>query len=93
MNFKKENIKLDKLIIDVCEPLEFKLSHVKGAINIPLSKLDSSSNLEDIDKETPIVLYCKSGQRANMALARLQSLGFTNLTNGINKRHVEANHI
>ena len=84
---------MDKLIIDVCEQLEFKLSHVKGAINIPLSKLDNSSNLENIDKDTPIILYCKSGQRANMALSHLQSLGFTNLTNGINKHHVEANYI
>jgi phage shock protein E len=84
---------MDKIIIDVCEPIEYKLSHVQGAINIPLRKVDiSNPNLADIDKDTPIVLYCRSGHRASMALSKLSSLGFTNLTNGINKHNVEANH-
>lgn len=85
---------MDKLIIDVCEPIEYKMSHVKGSVNIPLSKLDNdNSNLENIDKDTPIILYCRSGGRASTALTKLSSFGFTNLTNGINKRHVEANHL
>jgi len=83
-----------KLIIDVREPIEYKLSHVKGAINLPLSKLaNESPDLVNINKDTPIILYCRSGTRAGMALSKLRSWGFTNLTNGINKHQVEANYL
>ncbi len=81
---------METIIIDVREPLEYRLGHVKGAINIPPQKLMAGAKeLESIAKDTPLVLYCVSGSRSNVSMHILSQLGFTNLTNGINRRQVE----
>ncbi len=82
---------MDKVIIDVREPFEFMTGHVKGALNIPPSKLMAgATKLQDVPKDAPIILYCRTGSRSAVAANILHSLGYTNLTNGINKDHVKA---
>jgi len=82
---------MDKVIIDVREPFEFMTGHVKGALNIPPSKLMAgATKLQDVPKDAPIILYCRTGSRSAVAANILRSLGYTNLTNGINKDHVKA---
>lgn len=77
------------IIIDVREPQEYAKGHVDDAINIPPSELMSGSEyINELDKDTPLVLYCVSGSRSNVALQLLKQQGFTNLTNGINADHV-----
>jgi phage shock protein E len=77
------------IIIDVREPTEYKTGHVEGALNIPPSELmGGSSQLDNIAKDEQIVLYCLSGSRSNVSMQLLQTQGYTNLTNGINKDHV-----
>lgn len=79
------------IIIDVREPFEYMTGHVKGALNIPPSELMAGAEkLAGIDKDSPLVLYCRTGSRSNVAIQILQGLGYTNLTNGINKQQVEA---
>ncbi len=83
-----------KLIIDVREPHEYAGSHVAGAINIPLNEIArGSAKLDEVELDTEIVLYCRSGGRSGMALAALKEQGYTNLTNGINQAVVENNHL
>lgn len=82
---------MNQIIIDVREPFEFMTGHVKGAINIPPSKLMAgATKLQDVPKNAEIILYCRTGSRSAVAANILQSLGYTNLTNGINKDHVKA---
>lgn len=84
---------MSRIIIDVREPFEFKMGHVRDAINIPPSKLMAgASKLEGVSKDTELILYCKSGSRSAMSIHILQSMGYTNLVNGINKDHVKANY-
>lgn len=84
---------MDRVIIDVREPLEYKMGHVKGAINIPPSQMMAgATKLEGIPKDTELVLYCVSGSRSNSSMHYLKQLGFTNLVNGINKAHVKAKY-
>jgi len=79
------------VIIDVREPMEYKRGHVKGAINVPPAVLMSGpSALRNIPKDAPIMLYCVSGSRSNVSKHILESMGYTNITNGINKQQVEA---
>lgn len=82
---------MDTIIIDVREKAEFKTGHVRGAINIPPHKMMAGpSELDDVPKDTPIILYCRSGARSAASMNILRQQGFTNLTNGINKDQVNA---
>lgn len=84
---------MSRMIIDVREPFEFMMGHVHGAINIPPSKLMAgASKLEGVPKDTELVLYCRTGSRSAASMNILQSMGYTNLVNGINKDHVKAKY-
>jgi rhodanese-related sulfurtransferase len=85
---------MNKMIIDVREPIEFKMGHVKGAINIPPSKLMAGAEkLRDVPKDTQLILYCLTGSRSAASMNILQNMGFTNLVNGVNKDVVKAKHL
>jgi rhodanese-related sulfurtransferase len=43
--------------IDLRDPVQYKASHIKGAVNIPLHELKASLNL--IPKDKHIILYCE----------------------------------
>lgn len=80
------------ITIDAREPDEFNDGHVKHAINIPVTQMGpDSSALLSISKNDELVIYCRSGGRSAAAIDILKNMGYTNLTNGINKAHVEAN--
>lgn len=64
-------------IIDVRERLEYELSHIIGAKNIPLSEIRNRVN--EIPKDKPVYLHCRSGQRSYNAAMALQHLGFDNI--------------
>jgi phage shock protein E len=84
---------MQRLFIDVREPHEFATGHVDGAINLPPSELMAGAkDLRDIPKDTELVVYCLSGSRSNASINILRGLGYTNLVNGINKNHVQANY-
>lgn len=73
----KEAIDNDAFLIDVREVGEYAEGHIPDAINIPLRTL--AQNVEQIPTDRTVVVYCKSGYRAAMATATLQTLGFSNV--------------
>lgn len=84
---------MNPVFIDVREPLEYKMGHVKGAINLPPAKLMAGAQeIADLPKDTPLVLYCVSGSRSNSSMHILRQFGYTNLTNGINRQQVESKY-
>ncbi|MEI7918300.1 MAG: rhodanese-like domain-containing protein [Candidatus Saccharibacteria bacterium] len=84
---------MNRVIIDVREPFEFATGHVKGAINIPPSKLMAGDKkLNDIPKDAEIILYCRSGSRSGVSAHIMKNMGYTNITNGINKDQVRARY-
>ncbi|MBU3142917.1 FAD-dependent oxidoreductase [Clostridium sp. CF012] len=66
-------------IIDVREKHEYELSHIIGAMNIPLSEIRQRVN--EIPKDQSVYLHCRSAQRSYNATMALQHLGFTNIYN------------
>lgn len=83
-----------RLVIDVREPFEYASGHVEGALNIPPAVLISGAKaLADIDKDTELVVYCRSGSRSSTAIEILKRMGFTNLVNGVNAEQVEKNYL
>ena len=68
--------------VDVRTPQEYQAGHVQGAVLIPVDQLaQRASELEQFGGR-PIVLYCRTGHRAGIALDVLRSKGFTNVENG-----------
>lgn len=85
---------MSRVIIDVREPQEYARDHAEGAINIPPYEIMAGSDkLNNLDKDTEIILYCVSGSRSNVCAHILQQQGFTNITNGINKQQVSSKFV
>lgn len=86
---------MNRIIVDVREPFEYKMGHVEGAVNIPPATLMQGlpQQLKDVPKDTEIVLYCLSGARSRASMHYLAQYGFTNLANGINKEQVKAKYL
>ena len=66
-------------IIDVRSPGEFQSGHLKCAHNIPLGQL--RQRLNEIPRDIPVYLHCRSSQRSYYATCCLQGHGFTNIVN------------
>ncbi len=67
------------VIVDVREEDEFEAGHLVNSINIPLSQF--RDRLDEIPKDQPVYLHCRSGQRSyNMTRALLQR-GYTEVYN------------
>lgn len=66
-------------IVDVREEHEFQAGHLKGAKNIPLSQL--RQRMEEIPRDVPVYLHCRTGQRSYNAICCLQGHGYRNLWN------------
>ncbi|WP_320047173.1 FAD-dependent oxidoreductase [uncultured Ilyobacter sp.] len=75
----RELVENKKYIIDVREKKEYDTSHIKGVKNIPLSEL--RRRVDEIPKDQPVYLHCRSGQRSYNAVLALQNLGFNNVFN------------
>lgn len=69
------------LILDVRRFSEFKEGKIKNAINIPLDELEYELDEIENFKENPVLVYCKSGVRSNLACFILEEAGFTDLYN------------
>lgn len=69
----------EKVIVDVRSAEEFAQGHVPGAINIPHNLILSGD--ADLDKlrDKPVVVYCRSGRRAELAIDAMQSQGLSEL--------------
>ena len=84
---------MQRMIIDVREPEEFIKGHVQGAINVPPGDImQGAAALKDVPKDTEIILYCVSGSRSNVSKQILESQGFSNVINGINKDQVQSKY-
>ncbi|HMU98738.1 MAG TPA: rhodanese-like domain-containing protein [Chitinophagales bacterium] len=73
-------IKEGAFLVDVRTPGEFAGGSVKGAVNIPLDKLQSQ--LSKFKGKTNIVVFCLSGGRSGQAKAFLDKNGIANVING-----------
>ena len=67
-------------LIDVRTPEEFNEGHIANAVNFNFLADDFEANVANLDKEKPVMVYCKSGGRSAKASARLKELGFKNIT-------------
>lgn len=67
------------VIYDVRTAEEFAAGHAEEAINLPVEAI-TDGTYPDVDKDTPIAVYCRSGNRSGQATTILTQAGFTNIT-------------
>ena len=65
------------VIIDVRQDYEYNKEHVLDAVNIPLGEIETVT--QKYNKDTNIILYCRSGNRSNQAALKLIELGYKNI--------------
>ena len=71
------------VLVDVRTPAEFHAGHIPGAVNVPLNELESGIlKLHNINKNSRILVYCRSGRRSAMAYDALTSQGFKRVYDG-----------
>lgn len=69
-------------LVDVRTPGEFESARIPDALNRPLDQLEQHvDELRELcGDDTPLVLVCQSGNRAEQARAKLTAAGITNVT-------------
>lgn len=75
----RELVENDAFMIDAREKGEFARGHLKNAVNIPLSEF--RDRLDEIPKDQPVYIHCRSGQRSYNMVIALENLGYTNVFN------------
>ena len=68
-------------LIDVRSPQEYKEGHLERSINIPLYDIKEKIHSKIPNKNTPIIVYCQSGNRSKKAIEVLEKEGDKNLYN------------
>ncbi len=67
----------EHFLIDVRTAEEYATGHIANSVNIALDSI--SARLNEIPRDQPIVLYCRSGNRSAQAAQILAEAGYTNI--------------
>jgi len=64
----------DLQVIDVREPYEREAGHIAATRHIPLTELTAQA--ATVQRERPVVFYCRVGSRSDMAAQAFRAAGF-----------------
>lgn len=78
-HFISEKIREGGQLIDVRSQVEFNQGALDGAINIPITSVQSL--IDNIKTSKPVLLYCRTGVRSEMVKNYLEQLGFDQVHN------------
>ena len=85
-------VRAGAILLDIREPVEWE-QHIAGAIQVPRGLLEWAADpsaprhVQGLEPERRVLVYCRSGTRASLAVLTLQTLGYGNVANldgGIN---------
>lgn len=72
--------KKDLQLVDVRTSHEYNTKHINGALNIDFFKQTTfKSSFNKFDKDEPLYVYCRSGNRSKKAAVLLAKTGFKNI--------------
>lgn len=70
------------IILDSREQREFQVSHIQSAKNVGFNDFTSEGKqLQQLKKDSPIIVYCSVGIRSEQIGEKLEKAGFTNVKN------------
>ena len=68
------------IILDVREQDEYDSVHIPRAVLLPVGTINEDTAAEVIpEKDSTVLVYCRSGNRSKTAAAALASLGYTKI--------------
>ena len=74
----------DLVVLDVREPWELEIAHLEGTLDIPMNEIPD--RLDELPKDRPIAVLCRSGGRSMNVTRYLRANGFpaaSNVAGGI----------
>lgn len=80
--------KPNEIVLDVREQQEYDAGHIENAVLLPVNTITAESAAKVIpSKDTPVLVYCRSGNRSRTAADKLAQLGYTEIYDfgGINR--------
>lgn len=68
------------IVLDVREQNEYDSGHIPGAVLLPVGTIDEDTAAAVIpEKDSTVLVYCRSGNRSKTASSALAELGYTNI--------------
>ncbi len=74
-----ELIEQGVVVVDVRTVEEFSTGALPNAINLPVTDLSFPFDIGKLDKEKPVLIYCKAGGRSARAALVMKALGFSTI--------------
>jgi len=75
----KQRIDEGAILVDVREQNEYDDAHIPGSQLVALSSF--AQNYEDLPKDKPLIMQCRSGARSGQATQFLLQNGYTDVVN------------
>lgn len=69
------------IILDVRTPSEVAAGSIEGRIAIDYYAVDFNEQINNLDKDAPVFLYCAVGGRSGDAMRKMKKMGFKELYN------------
>lgn len=79
--FKEFLVNGDVQLVDVRTESEFIQGHIPGAILADVTNGDLQKVIAQLDKDKPVLIYCRSGNRSVTASKMMAREGFTQIVN------------
>ena len=79
--FEKKMASEKYLLVDVRTAEEFSEGYIEGAINIDYLAKNFSIEIQKLDLESSVLLYCRSGNRSGKAMKIMNEVGFKEVYN------------
>lgn len=77
---KKRMDEQEVMILDVREQEEYDGGHIPGAVLLPVGTITEDTAAAVIpEKESVVLVYCRSGNRSKKAAGALAALGYTQI--------------
>jgi rhodanese-related sulfurtransferase len=79
--FQKKIATENYTLVDVRTVEEYADGHLEGALNIDYFSATFSEDIGKLGFETPVLVYCRSGNRSGKSMKIMYDLGFTEVKN------------
>ena len=79
--FQKKIATENYILVDVRTAEEYADGHLEGALNIDYFSATFSEEIGKLGLETPVLVYCRSGNRSGKSMKIMYDIGFKEVKN------------